>query len=91
MAMGNGNVYHRLSDFKNPEARRAMENLLGIDDEITAITSDLESLREKYRAGNTSVERRIRGLESELDKARARRRTAANKVVRLEQSQTILR
>ena len=54
-------------------------------------SSDLESLREKYRAGNTSVERRIRGLESELDKARARQRTAANKVVRLEQSQTILR
>ena len=61
-----------------------MENLLGIDDEIAAISSDLDALREKYRSGNTSVQRRILGLESELEKARARRRTAVNKVVRLE-------
>ena len=84
IAMGDGRVCTSMSDFRNPEARRAMENLLGIDDEIRAISSDLASLREKYRGGNRTVSARIKGLESELDKARARRRTAANKVVRLE-------
>lgn len=85
IAMADGStVYRRMSDFRSPEARRAMESLIGIDDEIAAITSDLEALREKYRAGNTSVAQRIRGLESELDKARARRVSAVNKVVRLE-------
>lgn len=84
IAMGDGSVYTTMGDFRNPEARRAMENLLGIDDEIRAIASDLDALRAKYRAGNDSVGRRITGLEAELDKARARRRTAANKVVRLE-------
>lgn len=84
IAMSDGRVYHNLNDFRSPEARRAMENLLGIDDEISAISSDLDSLRDKYRNGNTSVERRIRGLENELDKARARRKSAVNKVVRLE-------
>ena len=84
IAMSDGTVRHSLAEFRNPEARRAMENLIGIDDEIAAISSDLSSLREKYRSGNTSVERRIIGLESELEKARARRRSAANKVVRLE-------
>lgn len=84
IAMSDGTVRHSLAEFRNPEARRAMENLLGIDDEIAAISSDLDALREKYRSGNTSVQRRILGLESELEKARARRRTAVNKVVRLE-------
>ena len=84
IAMADGRVYTRLADFGNAEARRAMESVLGIDDEIAAICADLETLRDKFRNGNTSVAPRIRGLESELEKARTRRRSAANKVVRLE-------
>lgn len=84
VAMADGSVRHTLDEFRSPEARRAMEDLLGIDDEISAISTDLAALRAKYSDGSTSVDSRIRGLESELDKARKRRKTALNKVIRLE-------
>ncbi len=84
IAMSDGSVLHSLSDFRTSDGRRAMENLLAIDEEIAAIEADLATLREKYSAGARNVATRIKGLENELDKARKRRAAAANKTVRLE-------
>lgn len=84
LALPDGRVVQSLAELRSPEARRAGERLMGIDIEIAAISADLATLREKYRNGHSEVAHRIEGLESELTKARARRKTAANTVVRLE-------
>lgn len=84
LALPDGRVISRVSELKSPEARRAGERLMGIDIEIAAIQADLASLREKYGKGDSGVAHRIEGLESELAKARTRRKAAVNTVVRLE-------
>lgn len=84
VALSDGRVCTSMADFRNNEARRAMESVLGVDDEIAAISADLDKLREMYRGGNKAVARRITTLESDLEKARARRASALRKVVRLE-------
>lgn len=84
VVLSDGSVCTSPADFRNGEARRAMENVLSIDDEIAAISADLDNLRDKYRSGNKAFGRRITALEADLEKARARRAAALRKVVRLE-------
>lgn len=84
LALPDGRVLDSATQLKSAEARRAAERLISVDVEIAAISADLSNLREKFRAGNRSVSARIKSLESELEKARSRRKAAANTVVRLE-------
>ncbi|MDE6269425.1 MAG: hypothetical protein K2M12_01050, partial [Muribaculaceae bacterium] len=84
LTLQDGSVITSASQLRSQEARRAAERLISVEVELAAISSDLDSLREKYRSGNKSVAARIKGLETELEKARSRRQAAANTVVRLE-------
>jgi predicted metal-dependent hydrolase len=77
-------VYHRLSDFKNSDAREYMLQLLDTYDEITGIENRLAKLRASYANGSQSVDDEIVTLESLLDAARQRERKLTNTVVRLE-------
>lgn len=85
LSMGDGRtVYHRLSDFKNSEAREYMQQLLDTYEEITGIENRLVKLRSSYANGSRSVGDEIVTLESRLSTARQRERQLTNTVVRLE-------
>lgn len=84
IALGNGRIAHSLDDFSNARARKAMEELLANRAEREKTAAELETLRDRYRAGDRSTAARIEELEDMtlyLDSAMP---TLRNKVVRLE-------
>lgn len=84
IALGNGRIARSLDDFSNARARKAMEELLANRAEREKTAAELETLRDRYRAGDRSTAARIEELEDMtlyLDSAMP---TLRNKVVRLE-------
>ena len=84
IALGNGRIARSLDDFSNARARKAMEELLTNRAEREKTAAELETLRDRYRAGDRSTAARIEELEDMtlyLDSAMP---TLRNKVVRLE-------
>lgn len=64
-------IYHRLSDFKSAEARRAMSRAINARAEINTLEKKLGELRESYRKGDRSQTVAIHNMEHQLDDARA--------------------
>lgn len=84
IALGNGRIARSLDDFSNARARKAMKELLANRAEREKTAAELETLRDRYRAGDRSTAARIEELEDMtlyLDSAMP---TLRNKVVRLE-------
>lgn len=86
LALGNGRIARSLDDLTDPRARKAMKELLANRAEKEKAAAELDSLRDRYRAGDLSTATRIEELEDMtlyLDSALPALR---NKVVRLESS-----
>ena len=85
LSLGNGRVYHRLSDFKNASARRSMSELLSWLDERRAAAQRLDAMREQYRCGNKTIAGCILSAEQQLTVMDARIMQLRNTVIRQEQ------
>lgn len=82
--MGNGRLYTSLDNFKNPEARRAMIEVMAAKVELRKNSETLDALREKFRKGDRSVSHAILQAERERQTIQRRLRTATNQAIRLE-------
>ncbi|MBR4778580.1 MAG: hypothetical protein IK011_01675, partial [Bacteroidaceae bacterium] len=60
--------YHRLTDFHNPEARKAYERFLAAREEQAVLEARLESLRDEYAAATA---RRREGMKADILKLEA--------------------
>ncbi|MGM9862217.1 MAG: hypothetical protein ACI30W_06440 [Muribaculaceae bacterium] len=85
LSLGNGRVYHRLSDFNNASARRSMSELLSWLDERRAAAQRLDAMREQYRSGNKTIAGSILSAEQQLTVMDARIVQLRNTVIRQEQ------
>jgi len=77
-------VYHSLDDFRNPDARMAMEAAIDAENELLGATSELDDLRRKYAAGDRSVSSGILELEKRISVLRRNVVSVRNNVIRLE-------
>lgn len=84
LSMGNGQVYDSLDDFKNQQARRAMQQYLADLEKFRAAEAELSALRAKYGEGDTTAEARIRQLEGSADAERRMLMEKRNAVIRME-------
>ena len=84
MSMGNGKVYTSLSDFKNPQAREAMEQYLDRRAELARMEQRLAALRKSYADGNHSASSDILELERRTLAARSMLTRLRNTVIRTE-------
>ena len=84
MSMGNGKVYTSLSDFKNPQAREAMEQYLDRRAELVRMEQRLAALRKSYADGNHSASSDILELERRTLAARSMLTRLRNTVIRTE-------
>lgn len=82
--MGNGSVYTSLSDFRKPQARDMMEQLLARRKDFAEMKSQLAGLRARYANGDKSVSANILTLERRVMNAPSHLREISNSVVRLE-------
>ena len=85
LSMGNGKVYHKLSDFKSTAARRSMSELLSWQDERRAAAQRLDKMREQYRSGNKAIAGSILSAEQQLTVMDERIMQLRNTVIRQEQ------
>lgn len=74
-------IYHRLGDFRSPQARRTMAQALEAGQEVERIESRLAELRRQYGAGKRDTGVAILNLEQQLAEARQRRDAAINKAI----------
>ncbi len=84
IALGNGRIARSLDDFSNSRARKAMEELLANRAEREKTAAELDTLRDRYRAGELSTASRIEELEDMMIYLDSAMPTLRNKVVRLE-------
>ncbi len=85
LAIGSSRViYHKLSDFRDSNARRAMSQAINARAEISSIQSRLSDLRAAYRRGDHSKATAILNLEGQLEDARYRMADAINQAIELE-------
>lgn len=84
MAMGNGDVYTSLDDFKNMQARKEMAMLLKEESELRRQNDRLDQLRLRYRKGDRSIETDILDTEAAVEYLREIIADRRNKVIRLE-------
>jgi hypothetical protein len=85
LSMGDGHtVYHKLSDFRNVQAREHMIELLDLWSEISTTESRLASLRSSYAKGDRSAANEITSLESKLESQRSNESELSNAIIRLE-------
>lgn len=82
--MGNGKVYYSLGDFTNPRAREAMLDMLATQASLRRHLVKEDIMRQRYRAGDSSLASRIHASESETEQLRARIASQRNAAVRLE-------
>lgn len=83
-ALPDGKVYTRWDDFKNPDAKAAMQEYVSaVNDHETTLTA-LEQLRRKYAQGVTGLESMIMKMEEKLRDDYVLMRRLANDVIRLE-------
>lgn len=84
LSLGNGKVYHSLSDFRNSEARNMMSTYLSEVSAYNTQADRLRTLRRQYAEGNLTLTDRIRSAESDLDAARNALMARRNSVIKLE-------
>ncbi|MGM9845946.1 MAG: hypothetical protein ACI30K_06940 [Muribaculaceae bacterium] len=85
LSMGNGQVYHKLSDFKSTAARRSMSELLSWQDERRSAAQRLDKMREQYRCGNKAIAGTILSAEQQLTVMDERIMQLRNTIIRQEQ------
>ncbi|MCM1037427.1 MAG: hypothetical protein NC406_08925 [Bacteroides sp.] len=76
-----GRIYRSLDDFRDRRARSAMARAINARAAIAAASERLDSLRERYRSGDRSVEVTILNLEQQLDDSRYTYREAVNEAI----------
>lgn len=79
-----GRVYRTWDDFKNPTARRKMEQYVDALADFEDMADEIDSLRRKYASGDQSVRDRILELEKHRLSDRNTLRNILNEVIRLE-------
>lgn len=84
MSLGDGRVYTTLEDFKNPSARKAMEELLLKQKELERQKTDIMRMRGIYAKGDKKTSTQIRDMEKRLDEISAAIRRLSNRVVTAE-------
>ena len=84
LSMGNGRVYTSLSQFSDPQARQAMQQVLEARAELEGMRARLAALRRTYAAGDTSVADQIISLEKRVLAAGPILRRLTNTAIRLE-------
>lgn len=84
LSMGNGRVYTSLSQFSDPQARQAMQQVLDARAELAGMRARLAGLRRTYADGDTSVADQILSLEKRVLAAGSILRRLTNTVIRLE-------
>lgn len=80
----NGKRLTSWEDFKSAQARRLMENLVDLQDELEQDRNKLEQLRVKYSKCNKSVSADIRRLENKLRTSPAQIKSISNRIIQLE-------
>lgn len=83
-AMPGGRVYTGMNDFRNPRARRLMEDYLDARRRFAESEATLAKLRLKYRNGDRSSAGTIRDLERTLNHDRQQLKNMANEIIRQE-------
>lgn len=81
MPMGNGKVYTSLSDFRNPAARKTMEELLMKKKEMESLNAELTKMRLAYGKGDKKKAAEITNMEKRLEELSANIRRLSNRVV----------
>jgi len=84
LSMGNGEVYTTLADFKNPQARNAMEQYLDSRAELARMEQRLDALRRTYASGDHAVASDILELERRVVAARSMLIRMRNTAIRIE-------
>lgn len=84
LALPDGRIYTRWSDFRNPQARRMMENYVDALADYEADTEALESMRAKYRPGNRDLAAAIVKLEKKILDAQSTLLRLSNQVISAE-------
>jgi hypothetical protein len=84
LSLGNGKVYHSLSEFRNSEARNMMSTYLSELSAYNTRSERLRTLRRQYAEGNLTLSDRISAAETDLDNARGALLSRRNAVIKLE-------
>jgi hypothetical protein len=84
LSLGNGKVYHSLSEFRNSEARNMMSTYLSELSAYNTRSERLRTLRRQYAEGNLTLTDRISAAETDLDNARGALLSRRNAVIKLE-------
>ena len=79
-----GRVYTTWDDFRNPAARRKMEQYVDAMADFNDLTAELDGLRRQYASGNTTVKARISELEKLRLSERVQLRRLRNDVISAE-------
>ncbi len=77
-------VYTRLEQFRSPQARSAMTELMGAQAELDRALETLQQMRSRYAAGDRSLSSEILNAEQDIDSMRRRVSSLRNNVLRLE-------
>lgn len=80
-ALPDGRVYTRWEDFKNPQARRLMENYIDALAESQADSNALERMRQRYSGGKSDNAQSILTLERKQRAAQQQLKKLANQVI----------
>jgi len=83
-ALPDGRIAHRLSDFRAPLARKAMEEYLDARRRLGSMQEELAGLRARYAKGDHSVSGAILSLEQKTEAMRASLTDLSNAVVTAE-------
>jgi hypothetical protein len=84
LSLGNGKVYHSLSDFRNSEARNMMSTYLSDLSAFNTKDERLRAMRRQYAEGNLTLADRIASAEKDLDTARNALLSRRNAIIKLE-------
>ncbi len=83
-ALPNGVIYTSLSDFKSPQAMRAMEQLLNTQQEQKDLLNHLLELRTKFASGDTTVSDEILQSEKTITTLNNSLRSISNMIIEAE-------
>ncbi len=84
LALPDGRVYTRWSDFKSPVARRLMEQYVDALEEEAADCRMLEDMRERFKPGDQKSATRIRQMELKAKRSAATLKSLMNQVIMAE-------
>jgi hypothetical protein len=82
--MPDGSIYRYWDDFRTVAGRNAMKRYLEALDTFSESENELNSLRQRYHAGDRSVSQRIKALEVSNEADRSRIAELKNAVIRAE-------